>query len=737
VSKKFSKEASKWKTIEQEGYAIFYGVVELRYLLTGKSFVVETDHANLQWMSKSTVAKLIRWRLTLQDFDFLVRHIPGTKQQESMADYLSRAHNELDDDAHCLNLLSASNSDIRDSSILHSIVNETYDDEYDILNDYLHNEDSDLSAPASFYAMESDDEIAIAFGAVHNERTGHFGAKRTWFLFNEYFPGHSVKFSTIRNLVHDCPVCAKDRATGNHSLEFATTHLETLNWPSRGWVGIDTVTLPDTKSGCSKMLLFTEHNTKMCRLYPVKNEDDITVARTIFEYSARNGRYRGFATDPGSTFKSKLVESLVNKWLRVSHKISLVDKHESNGVEQNIRKTIHFLKTLCNSEGARELWDQPEFYLACEAVLNDYADYETGISPNQMVYGNLQSVYMGLPDRIDTVEQHETYLQNINDCLDIIRPAADEYHAEIIAARKRNDLPVYNTYQVGDFVLFIRNPRNARHKFMKNAKGPYEVTKVSRGSYTCTHLSTNKEYVLHGSRLQIYPDTDREKAMQIASTDSDEFIVDKVIGYRGDPVAGRKYTSFLFKFKDGDLVWNKYCPDTITNDQWIEYVKSRPELRILLKPAREAGLYIANLRKEDINPMTYKPQFYLNLRALGFLYYHQCELPDYETLDYVVLAEFDGYCGRSKGGFHTRANVYIPAFKKSLTNLDKYWFEAYASNDTLNDEILITPQLIQQHPNILDTKEWRVDVMQRPEAPLVGTQRQRQGGSFYATRQRR
>ena len=737
VSKKFSKEAANWKTIEQEGYAIFYGVLELRYLLTGKSFIVETDHANLQWMSKSTVAKLIRWRLTLQDFDFLVRHIPGTKQQESMADYLSRAHvpdtDTTDTTVHCLNILSCLDT-VPDPSKLCQIIDEPYDDELDILNDYLHNEHSPFSAPAEFYAMDPD-EIQMAFDLVHNCRIGHYGAKRTWYLFNEYFPGHSVKFSTIRNMVHDCPVCAKERATGNQSLEQPTSNLETFNWPTRGWCGCDTVTLPMTKSGLNKMMVFVEFNTKLTRLYPIKNEDDITVARTIFEHTARNGRYRGYATDPGSSFKSKVVEDLLNKWLRVKHIFSLVDRHESNGAEGRIKLVIHFLKTLCNAEGGRELWDQPEFYLACEAALNDYADYETGISPNQAVYGELQSVYMGLPDTITTPDQLDGYLYNLNNCLTTIRTEMDAYHKELIEQRKRKDLTVHNTYQPGDFVLFIRNPRNMAHKFMKNGKGPYEVLSTNRGTYKCRHLGNKKEYILHGSRLEIYPDTDLEIATALANQDDDNFQVDSVIGYRGDPVSARKYTSFLFKFKDGDLVWNKYNPDILNNEQWMSYVKSRPELEILLKSAREAGTYIAKLRKENIDPMTYKPSFYLNLRALGFLYYHNIDLPDYETTDYVILANFDGYSGKVAGGHATRADIHIPLINKTLTNLDKYWFQAYAQQDTLKDEdILITQQLIQQYPKILDTAEWRLDILQRPEAPLVGTQRQRQGGRFYAPR---
>jgi hypothetical protein len=54
VSKKLSKPARNWATIKAEAYAIYYAVTANEYFLRGKPFIIETDHANLQWMDKST-----------------------------------------------------------------------------------------------------------------------------------------------------------------------------------------------------------------------------------------------------------------------------------------------------------------------------------------------------------------------------------------------------------------------------------------------------------------------------------------------------------------------------------------------------------------------------------------------------------------------------------------------------------------------------------------------------------
>jgi hypothetical protein len=90
LSHKFSGPATRWPTIEQEAYAIFFGVKKLEYLLMCKTFIVETDHRNLVWMETSLVAKIIRWQIYLQAFQMIIKHING--KANGTADRLSRLY---------------------------------------------------------------------------------------------------------------------------------------------------------------------------------------------------------------------------------------------------------------------------------------------------------------------------------------------------------------------------------------------------------------------------------------------------------------------------------------------------------------------------------------------------------------------------------------------------------------------------------------------------------------------
>jgi hypothetical protein len=88
LSKTFSDVATRWPTIEQEAFAIFWSITSLESYLLGQFFHVETDHRNLVYIDSALSPKIIRWRLRLQEYDFQIVHIPG--KNNVVADALSR-----------------------------------------------------------------------------------------------------------------------------------------------------------------------------------------------------------------------------------------------------------------------------------------------------------------------------------------------------------------------------------------------------------------------------------------------------------------------------------------------------------------------------------------------------------------------------------------------------------------------------------------------------------------------
>ncbi|GFV53651.1 retrovirus-related Pol polyprotein from transposon 297 [Trichonephila clavipes] len=79
LSKKFSKAERNYSTVERELAAIIFGLKRLKHYLDGQKFIIETDHNPLRYLNKmgSTNPRLQRWALSLQPFNFEIKHKPG------------------------------------------------------------------------------------------------------------------------------------------------------------------------------------------------------------------------------------------------------------------------------------------------------------------------------------------------------------------------------------------------------------------------------------------------------------------------------------------------------------------------------------------------------------------------------------------------------------------------------------------------------------------------------------
>lgn len=91
MSKKLTPRQQRWPPIELECYAIVTAIQHWTPYLQGCRFLLETDHKPLEnLMNKPQLnAKCERWRMLLQSYDFVVKHIAGSSN--AIPDYLSRS----------------------------------------------------------------------------------------------------------------------------------------------------------------------------------------------------------------------------------------------------------------------------------------------------------------------------------------------------------------------------------------------------------------------------------------------------------------------------------------------------------------------------------------------------------------------------------------------------------------------------------------------------------------------
>ena len=102
-------------------------------------------------------------------------------------------------------------------------------------------------------------------------------------------------------------------------------------------------------------------------------------------------------SDPGTHFINDAI-ALINKWLGIRDYVSLVDVHESCGVESTILEELQHLRAIINDKRLRQEWSAPENASMTESALNDRVNSETGKSAFELTFGSADAKYFSLLD---------------------------------------------------------------------------------------------------------------------------------------------------------------------------------------------------------------------------------------------------------------------------------------------------------------------------------------------------
>jgi hypothetical protein len=640
VAKKFSDTAKKWSTIEQEAYGIFYAVKKLAYYLVGKEFVVETDHNNLLWMEASEVAKIVRWRIFLQSFNFKLRHISG--KLNAVADWFSRTFPE---DTAKQELASIS---------LDMDLEDTTEEEYLALNAYhtwlqgLYSET--LSSPSDdkrefskLGAKSHTREERLL--AVHNGKVGHMGAKLTWTRLNEQFPGHSIPFKAVQEFVAACPNCNKTRLGMKDALK---PIIRTLKPPqSRTAIGIDAVEItPHGEEGYTHINVVVNLFTKLVALYPVKGVTALNLANSCWRYWCTYGHTDMIISDQGPDLTSGLYAQLT-EYMGMRHVFSIANRH-ANGVERTIGEVVRHLRAMVydepNDNKKKDIFKDPSWLASVQYILNSEVNSETGYTPFELTFGTDASKYMKMAEGKLAGKPHARLSKLNADLLDLYNKSK-KIQDELVRTRKdAGVLPEeHNQYQPGDFVLFDKGAK-VHPKMNHRYPGPYEVKGQLANDVTCQQMATGEVCKFDVTDLKLYSGT-REQAFDMACRDQDQHVIDTIMSYRGDRHT-RTTLTFKVKFKDGSVHELPYSRDLYDSIPYAEFCESKPYLKHLTMTTVQANKWIQDITKEPIVGFRVHQIVYLDIRVYGDGWYNKLQLPDSDDIIYVSEFKITRYTKR-------------------------------------------------------------------------------------------
>jgi hypothetical protein len=339
---------------EQECLAVVFAVKRYRPYLEDKPFLLRTDNKCLLWLNgaKDSNAKLTRWALLLQEFNFRVEHCPGKNNE--LPDVLSRQPEDakVPDDAEDLDRMLVPDGE----ATIHPTTERVCAIDVPTLLDEV--KAAQLADPDFPGILERWRRIREegpqqpgerSFAAVYDVIDGHL-VKRDgqkvllWVpettrkrILNEFHDvpeaGHPGYEETLRSILsqYTWPTVSRDvRAYVKDCLICATTKrgpiqpgapLHAYN-PERPWqtIAVDYMgPYESTTEGNKYILVVTDLFTRWVEAFPVKGATTKTTVRLLEEeVFCRWGYPQAVITDNGTQFKSNRFKRACHRW-RVRH----------------------------------------------------------------------------------------------------------------------------------------------------------------------------------------------------------------------------------------------------------------------------------------------------------------------------------------------------------------------------------------------------------------------------------
>ena len=696
---KFTEAATRWSTIEQEGFGAYFGFKSFENLLRGRQVILETDHHNLLWMEKSAVPKIVRWVMYMRSFDFLVRHLPG--KLNKVADHLSRYFRSPLADASMKLFPALSLQDpSQDSVILHCICLMSEDDESFLI--YPHTVGGkDRNAPeqdvVSSVSRRNTKKLDHILKLVHNGSVGHWGVRSTMKLLDKKFPGHKISTAAVADFISKCHVCQINRQDMIDSVKGITRHLKPDH--IRRSIGIDGLTITPTDSaGNCYLFVISVHFSKLTWGYPSKDKTATSLAAALVVFYSTYGMFEIIQSDPGSEFTSDLTAQLT-KWFGITQQFSIVDRPQSSGVEGSNKQILRHIRHMCQEKRLVHEWSSPFVLPLVFFIINSHISSETNLIPYEAHFGSEDVEYFQLPDGLPESDRSHGLLLLLNKNLKILREASRIFQNKLVNRRaQQDDRENINILQAGDYVLLKTDGlRPRQRKLDPKFRGPFEVIQQNKNDVEVRHLGTGAISVVHIEDLKRFYENEQGDAKRAAMMALDLYEVEAIIGYRGEP-SERRTLEFLVRYVDGDVCYRPYEPDIYKGKFFEDFCNSRPELVKLLQTKELSDKRIRELNKLPITHLSPGDRSFMNLRFYGYEVYSNFGLPDSDSLSYFVPVTFLHLSDRKRC-----ITFRDGLFDKLHRNVTRHTILEYCSYTEIEREkgmILVTEEKKSEYPNL-------------------------------------
>lgn len=528
ASRSLNSAENHYSTIEKELLAIVWAVKHYRPYLYGRSFTLITDHQPLTWLNglKNPTSRLMRWRVELDEYDFVVKYKPG--KQNVIADALSRIKIEEIPNSNSFyssnsnsfpNLItnlpncassSKNNSNsfkqIQSSTFIPAITRAQTTKLNQVENEAIENipdtstDDKSIQIQTFITEIEDDKAIKKLLDEFHiSSLGGHQGISRTYNRIKSYYHFPNM-LSRIKAYIKSCPSCQKNKVSIPHKMPMVitTTSSKPFDRIFLDIVGPLNITFQHNRY----ILTIQDDLSKYSLAIPIENQESTTIAQAFVEnYICRFGAPEAILTDQGTNLIGEVLKN-VCKILKIS-KIQTTAYHpQSNGAcERSHRTLAEYLRNFI--DGDTQNWDT--WIPFAMFTYNTTPHTSTHIMPFELIHGfkpNLPSSFKS--KQLSVVYNYEDYLSFIKNRL---KSSYEIARQNLLISKEKSKIyydkncnPV--TFKIGDQVL-LKNELKSKNKLDSLWHGPHLVVDIISNENTKIKVA-KKFRVVHNNRLKLF-----------------------------------------------------------------------------------------------------------------------------------------------------------------------------------------------------------------------------------------
>lgn len=496
-SKKLSATQRKYAPTEKECLGVILAIQKFRHYVEGSRFTVVTDAQSLIWLRQISAeggsAKLIRWALKLQQYDFELVYRKGALNVT--ADALSRAVDNV--------TVTDPEYEILKQNILS---NKAKYKDFRVNQDKIYKlVPSKLIDPR--FQWKFVPPVHQRFKIVQDTHDAmHFGRNKTYKKLQEQFYWPSME-NDVRKYCQGCETCKTTKyPNANPKPLMGKQKLASMPWQT---ISVDFVgPFPRSKAGNSVLLVVTDLFSKFVMIQPLRDAKTTPLIAFL-----ENMVFLLFGvpeiviSDNGVQFKSKEFEKFLNKY-HVTHWRN-ANYHPENNPTERVNRVIGAAIRSYLKDDHKD-WDRDihKVALAIRTAVHEstlFTPYFINYGRNYISSG---AEYKHIREAgTDVIYEPSLMTENLRAIFETVKAnlkKAYERYAKHYNLRSNKTLP---SFEIGESVLKKNfHQSNKSKQFSAKLADPFSMAKVvgkiGTACYDLVDLQGNRLGVYHATHLQ-------------------------------------------------------------------------------------------------------------------------------------------------------------------------------------------------------------------------------------------